>query len=55
MSKIIGLIMTLTNFFFFVPLLSFNSNLFKCDQMETACYKGTHLVIVILATISYVI
>lgn len=55
LNKLIGLIITCTNFFLFVPILSLNSRMFFCYSDEIECYRGGHLAIMSLAIISYFI
>jgi hypothetical protein len=53
-NKLIGLLITMTNFFLFVPLLSYNSRMFFCPD-QANCYNGDHLAIFSFAIFSFVV
>lgn len=53
--KVIGLIITLTNFLMFVPMFSMTTAMFYCFPEEKACYKGTHLIMLCFSVIAFII
>jgi hypothetical protein len=55
LNKAIGLIISVTNFFLFVPLLSFKSKMFSCSPEESDCYGGTHLAIICFVILSLLV
>jgi hypothetical protein len=56
LNKLIGLVITMTNFFLFVPILSYNSRIFYCSNNENvACYTGIHLAILLFAVLAFII
>ena len=42
-NKLIGLFISVTNFFLFVPIVSLLAKLFQCHPQEKACFMDTHL------------
>lgn len=54
-NKVQGLVLSITNFLLFVPIVSFLSQTFHCSPDEPRCYSDSHLALLCFAVISIII
>ena len=52
-NKILGLVIIVTTFMIFVPLVSYLAKIFYCDTLvESSCFKDSHLALTCFSTLA---